>query len=419
LRYDISGDFNRQTGERSAVVSAVTVTRPFDDYNAATRISLSQPLLRDFWTDAGRTAIQVAKKDLQMSELDFEDQVQQLILQVLLSYYELIYAREEVLVQEKALELALATVAQNREKVRVGVMAPLDEKQAEAQAAAAQASLLSARRQVTFQENVIKNLISDRYESWYGSGLQPTDKLLAIAQTYDLVDSWTQALTKRPDFRRIRADLERQGLYVKLYFNQLFPSLDLVGSYGLSGVSESSYRATAVNQIDPGPPPRYSATWTNTFKSSLGNAWQQIVDVNNPRHSFGAVFSLPLSRQAERNRYKDAKTGLKQKELEVRQAHQNILVQVDDAISQAKINFERTSATREARVFAEAALEAEEKKLEAGKSTTFEVLRLQRDLTTARSAEVRALADFNKSMAQLHFFEGTLLERYKISLDFK
>jgi outer membrane protein TolC len=264
---------------------------------------------------------------------------------------------------------------------------------------------------VSFPENLLKNLITDRYESWYGTGIQPADKLLAMAQTYDLVDSWTQALMKRPDFRQIRTELEKQGLYVKLSFNQLFPSLDLVGGYGLTGVSDSQYT--------PVVSPLGQVSWNQTYKSSLGDAWGQVTDVRNPRHSFGAVLSLPLSRQAERNRYKQSKITLKQVELQVRQAHQNILVEVDNAISQAKINFERVSATREARVYAEAALEAEQKKLEAGTTTMFEVLRLQRDLTATRSEEVRALADFNESMASLYFAEGTLLERYKISLDFK
>lgn len=412
LRYDITGGFNRQSGERGDILfNTLNVGRPFDEYNASTRISLNQPLLKDFWTDSGRTAIQVAKKNLTISELRFEDQVRLLVQNVMLNYYELIFARENVRVQEKALELAQALVAQNKEKAEVGVMAPLDVKQAEAQAAGNLANVLAARRQVAFQENLLKNQITDRYESWYATSLEPVDKLTAMAQTYNLVESWTDALTKRPDFRAIRQELEKQGLYVRLNFNQMFPSLDLVGGYGLTGVDRARY--------EPVVTPPANVSWDRAYNSTLGGAWQQVVDVNNPRNSFGAVLSLPLTLRNERNRYKESKETERQVALQVRQYHQNILVEVDDSISQAKISFERVSATHEAALYAEAALDAEQKKLSAGKSTTFEVLRLQRDLTTARSEEIRALADFNKAMASLYSAEGTILERHRISLSFK
>jgi len=80
-------------------------------------------------------------------------------------------------------------------------------------------------------------------------------------------------------------------------------------------------------------------------------------------------------------------------------------------------NFRRVDATKEARLFAESALEAEQKKLETGKSTSFFVLQFQRDLTAARSAEAQALADYNKALAQLAFDEGTTLERNKLDLE--
>lgn len=402
LRYEITTSTRHQEGEEVTGTARIREWQ-FEGYEASTRLTLTQPLLRNFWTDTGRTAIQVAKKDLKISELAFEDQVRLVVRDVIRNYYELIYARELVKVQEAALQLAQALLAQNREKVRVGVLAPLDEKQAEAQAATSLADLLAARRQVVFQENLLKNLITDHYESWYGVGIEPTDSLLAIPQPFDLKESWVEAITKRPDLRMVRTELEKQGLTVRLNFNQLFPSLDIVGSYGLSGVDEIRQRATS--------------PWV--YRPSLGEAWDDVLNRNNPRHSFGAVLSFPLSLRTERYRYQQSKAILKQLELQVRQLEQSVRVQVDDAISQAESALQRVSATREARLYAEAALDAEQKKLDAGKSTSFEVLRLQRDLTAARSAEIRALADYNQALVNLYAAEGTLLERQRISLEFK
>ena len=91
----------------------------------------------------------------------------------------------------------------------------------------------------------------------------------------------------------------------------------------------------------------------------------------------------------------------------------------ENAIATARTSFQRVDATREARVYAEAALGAEQKKLESGKSTSFEVLRLQRDLTSARSAEIRALADYNIALAQIALNEGTTLDRRHVTLEIK
>jgi outer membrane protein TolC len=105
--------------------------------------------------------------------------------------------------------------------------------------------------------------------------------------------------------------------------------------------------------------------------------------------------------------------------LELKKLEQTILVEIDDAVGQVKNSLERVEATRQASLFAEAALDAEQKKLENGKSTSFQVLQFQRDLTDARSREIRALADYNIALTNLAFREGSTLERKRISLEVK
>jgi outer membrane protein TolC len=85
----------------------------------------------------------------------------------------------------------------------------------------------------------------------------------------------------------------------------------------------------------------------------------------------------------------------------------------------ARSNYERISSTRQARIFAEVALEAEEKKLAAGTGTIFQVLQRQKDLTQARSDEIRALTDYLNSLTTMHHRDGTILEREKVSIQYK
>jgi outer membrane protein TolC len=105
--------------------------------------------------------------------------------------------------------------------------------------------------------------------------------------------------------------------------------------------------------------------------------------------------------------------------MQLKQLEQNVLIQIENDIAVANTRFQQVDATREARIYAEAALDAEQKKLESGKSTSFVVLQLTKDLTTARSTEISALASYNNALAQLALDEGDTLERRHVSLEIK
>ena len=128
---------------------------------------------------------------------------------------------------------------------------------------------------------------------------------------------------------------------------------------------------------------------------------------------------MPLSRTRERNNYKAGKEVKTQSILRLKKLEESILVQIHDAIQAAKTAFERVGATRAATVYAQAAFDAEQKKLGAGTSTSFVVLQLQSALTLAQSAEIQAIVDYNKALAALAFADGTALERAKLLVKVK
>jgi len=162
-----------------------------------------------------------------------------------------------------------------------------------------------------------------------------------------------------------------------------------------------------------------SAGYNASSTVSFDNAMTQLGGRDNPYWMIGGQMTFPLGNINARNTYKAAKLTREQIVLQLKQLQQNILIQIEDAIETAKTALQRAAATREARIYAGAALDAEQKKLENGKSTSFQVLQLQRDLTTARSTEIRALADYNIALANLAVNEGTTLERRHVKLDVK
>ena len=95
------------------------------------------------------------------------------------------------------------------------------------------------------------------------------------------------------------------------------------------------------------------------------------------------------------------------------------MVDIDNAVKAAQSAWESADATKSARTYAEAALDAEQKKYAVGKSTTFTVLQLQNNLTSARSQEIRALANYNQALANLAAAEGSTLERHNLDVEVK
>jgi outer membrane protein TolC len=383
LNYSLVGNASDAYGTRSGF--------EFENANANAAFSqLRQPLLRNFWIDPTRATISIAKNRLKFTEQALRLQIMATVAQVEQAYYNLIFARESVKVQESALQLAERLLWENKKKVEVGLLAPLDEKQAESQVASSRADLLGTQRSLDVQENALKTLITDNYTKLHSVRLIPAENLVAVPVVLNLQDSWDKALRLRPDLAQARLDVQRNEITVRLDRNQLFPQLDLIGQYGYAGTGQE-------------------------FSGAFG----QIRQTRNPYWYYGASVSYPIGNVAARNNYKSAKAQRSQSELILKQREQQVLVAVDDAVKLVQTDFARVEATREARRFAEAALEAEQKKLENGKSTSFFVLQFQRDLTAAKFQEIQALAEYNNALAQLAFQEGTSFDRHGLNVQVK
>ena len=383
MTYDATVGINQRDGTLVNSASA--------QYSTAANLSLRQPLLKNFWIDTTRHSILISKRDLTMSEQDLVAQIINSVTAVQQAYYDLIYSRENVKVQEQSLALAQQLLSENKKRVEVGVLAPLDEKQAESQVASVKADLLGAQLGFETAQNALKNLITDDYVAWHRGLIVPAEQMIPIAEPLDLQGSWQKGLTLRPDYAKARLDVEKQDIHLKFYSNQRYPTLDLVGSYGQNGLNGAL--GNAVYDVRPGGP--------------------------SPNYSAGVVFSVPLGNRDAKNRYASTKIDKQQSLLRLKKLEQSVMVQIDDAVKQTRIQFERIESTRKAREFAQAAIEAERTKLANGKSTSFVVLQLQRDLTAASSTEIRALTDYNKAVATLAQNEGTTLVRNKLSVEIR
>jgi outer membrane protein len=364
--------------------------RETNNYVASARVTVQQHLLRDFWIDADREQLLVRRKELKMSEQALRFQVMKTLLTVELSYTDLIAARENVRVQEKSVELRQQLVSETRRRVEVGDLPPLDSEQAETQLQNSLTAITAAREELVARQNALKSLLTDDFKEWADLDLRPADSLPVLPADLDRAACFANAEQNRPDLAEARLAVQRSDVTVKFRYNQLFPSLDVVAGFGGNGV-----------QPDPGP--------------AIGDA----IGFHNPDYFYGAVLTIPLTRIGERGSYQASKAVKQIAELQLKKAEQDVLLQVADLINRAESRFAQVASTRKARTYAEAALDAEQKKLANGFSTSFFVLQLQETLTAARTAELQAVADYNKALAQLAFAQGITLDRHRLTIQFK
>src|SRR5208282_23926 len=243
----------------------------------------TQPLLKNFWIDSTRLNIRVNKNALQQSEQGLRLQLITSVTAVANAYYELIFAQQNVAVQQEALDLAQTQLGQDNQRVQIGTLAILSVQQDESQVAQAKASLIAAQSTLDTDQNTLKNLLTDNYSQWHDTDVRPTETLLAPRQTFDLQNSWTKGMSNRPDLLQAKLKVEQQGIELKYYRNQLFPELDLIGSYGYGGGGQV-----------------------------YENAVDQVGEGNAPNYYYGAQITVPLGNVGPRNQYKATKATLQQ-----------------------------------------------------------------------------------------------------------
>ncbi|MBR6022177.1 MAG: TolC family protein [Kiritimatiellae bacterium] len=379
LEYEASAHQGRSDGERGG--------NPFDTSTAGVGVTLTQPLLRGFKTDETRWRVATAGVASREAVAALEGAAQDLLGEVETAWYRFVQAREEVGVQEEALRLAERLLEDNRRKVQIGAMAALDEKQAESQAASARAALSEARQAAREAENALKRIVFADARGMAGVRLEPGEALPEAAEArIDVGAEMERALERRPDLREARLALEKQGLAVELKRNQRLPALDLVVGGGLEASDEEN----------------------------AGDAWGTVGDADEPYWTAGVTLRVPLGNRSARAEWRKSQAAARRLELRLRQLEEAALAGVDNAASAAESGFERVAASREAREYAERALETEQRKLDSGKSTSFVVLQLQKDLTAARQAEIAALADYHRRMAELSLATGGMFERHGV-----
>lgn len=391
MSYSLYGNYANAVGTRNSL--------DFDSYKIFTGVLVRQPLLRNLWIDQGRLTIKINKKNVKFSELGVEFVAMDVMNLVQQAYYELSYAHESQRIQEELVATRTRMVDAVRRQMENGLASEPDVQLAQSQVALAQADANAAVSSRAIAENMLRTAMGDPFTNQITTRLSPADYTFLIRGDFDLGLSWTRGIERRPDLAQLRVNVEKAKVTTSFWRNQLFPALDVLAGYGRRG-------ASTAEDVPPFTP-----------EASLSEAWGQIRSGDAPKSMVGIALTFPFSMQRERGEFKASKHLRAQAELFVKQKEELVMREVSDAFHTARASYDRALAARDAMLYSRAALEAEERRLTGGTSSMFFVLQLQNDLVRSQLAEARARADYNKALAQLHFAEGTSLERHQIRIE--
>ena len=412
--------------------SAFSVLNP--QYPTALTFSYIQPLVRGLRFDLPRRQIEVAKKNLSLTDAQFRQRAIEVITSVQRSYWDLVFALRNLQIQRDSLNDSRTQLAHNRRLVAEGSLAPIDVVAAETQVANFEQAEFSALEDVNRAENNLKNLIAEnqRARLWNVS-LIPTDQADLTLPQVSLPDAMIAAMQNRQELRQSDLAREINVLDQKLYRDQSKPEIDLVGSYGMTGnagtLTSTTNPLTASNEaqrvrvhelsvlagLQPLPP----VVTTPVNGDLFGGYGQSIWNLGSSQFNnfrVGVSISLPLHNRIAEGQLGHSLVEGKRIATQREQLEQLIQVEVRNALQSLNTAAARLRSAAISRSTAEQQYESEKRKLDVGQSTVFLVLERQTALATARGNELRAQTDLNKAIAELQRATGNSLTANNVTV---
>jgi outer membrane protein TolC len=357
--------------------------------NSNLNFNFTQPLLRNFTIDSGRQQLMIAKNDEDIADIQLRQQLTATERVTRNAYYDLILAIEGQKVAQQSLELARESLRQNERRVEVGTMAQIDILEAQAEVSRVEESVIIADAQIKSAEDNLRTLILNPQQADYWTArLVPTEQPTLTPQPVDVEAAVTKALAERTDLAQLRKQLESTQINIDFARNQKLPDVNLVAAYNTVGLAGTQF------EFGQGFPPEVIGQTQRTFADAL----RDVFGNDFKTWSLQLQINYPIGTSAADAGYAASRLQQEQQRNSLRDAELNVTAQVRDAGRQVNTALRRVESTTRARQFAERRLEAEQKRLNVGLSTTFQQFQAQRDLANVRQQELRAIIDYNRAL---------------------
>jgi len=411
-------------------------TSPANLFNPSVQSSIfagfSQQLLNGFGTKVNTRNIRIAKNNRRIADLAFSQQAITTITNTITAYWELVFARENVKVQQQAVTVAEKLYGDNKKQLEIGTMAPLDVTRAESELATDRQNLIVAQTAQLQQTQILKNAISKNplAANMINVEIIPTDlptRPEAI-EAPSFEQAVAEAFAKRPDVQEQAINLQNGQIDLGATRNALLPTATLTAQYGSVGLAGN--QTTGTTSIIAGAPivdatgtangagfvPVTAFTPTGVAKSGFSDAMSSVFHNNFPDYNVQLNVQIPIRNRSAQADNQRAILTQRQLEAQMQQLKNSALLDVRNTFIALEQNRARVEAASKARELQQQTFDAEQKKYQLGASTVYLVIQTQRDLISAQGTELRALTDLVEAKANYERALGRTLEVNRVTI---
>jgi outer membrane protein TolC len=381
-RYSVGWDSSRST-----------TTNLFSNFSPQVRSSLAltyvQPLLRGFSIDTSRQQLLLSENDREIADVTLRQAMATTARTVRHAYWDLAFAIAALDVQRQSLALARESLRNTRARIEIGTTPPIDQVEGEAEVALREEAVILGEGLVGTTEDALRALVFDPSSpDFWALRIEPAELPPFVTTRIDVEAATRAALERRSDIEQSRRNLEAADINLRFFRNQTLPDVTASFDYGLTGLGGTQFLRGAGF---PGPIVGQSQ---RGFGTVLGDLFSN----DFPSWTASLNISYPIGQTPEAANVARARLQYTQQQTQLRQAELQVATQVREAARQVATNQRRVETTSVSRQLAERRLEAEERKLAAGTTTSFFVFQAQRDLAQARNNEVRAILDYQRAI---------------------
>jgi outer membrane protein len=451
--YNANYNFGYTQGFHTGTVATISwdnnrssTTSPQQLFNPAVQstmtFTVTQPLLNGFGILPNTRFILEAKNTVKVADSIFAQQVITTVSAVANDYWELVFARENVKVEEAAVAVSTKLYGDNKKQLEIGTMAPLDVLTAESQLATDQQNLIVAQTNQLQQETILLIAITKNPLAANLNGVEivPTTPISTpdVIENIALQDAVNEAWQKRPEITQAELNLKNAKIEVKATKNALLPQLNIFGQYSATGLGGNEITTTQtptsfaanpdapivdINGVpfgvgNPGPPgilafagtPTAFLNNTTILPGGLNDALTNMIHSNFPTYAAGVNFALPIRNRSAQADSARALIDERQQVVQYRSTQNQIVLSVRNALIALQQDRAQVAAAGKARELAQQTLDAEQKKYQLGSSTSYNVVLRARDLTAAQGTELRAKANLEEAVVNFNQAMGRTLE---------
>ncbi len=415
----LTGTFNNQ---RVTTDNPISILSP--QLNSSLGFSLTQPLLRGRSIDQPRRVIEIAKRNIDISDSQFKQRSIEVVAAVERSYWDLTYALRNLQVQRDGVREAKQQLEHNRRLVDEGQLAPIDIVASETQVANYEQAVYDALNIVNIAENLLKNLISpNRNAPLWNEAIVPVESVERSVPNTTLDDALSLALNNRAEIEINKFQRDINDVDQRFYKNQSKPQIDLIASYnsaGIGGTENPNFNPTFPTACSTDPNSPACQQQQENLALLTGNPLRGIFTNRYPTYRVGVQFNLPLfGDKTSKANLGRARVEAERLDVQRESLEQVIQAEVRNAIQSVRTAEVRLRTASVARENTQKQYESEQRKLDEGQSDVYRVLERQTALTAARSNELRARTELNKAIAELQRATGNTLSANNVEAKLK